>query len=329
MSQAHRIKRVLALGAVSMAAVAAASVGGAAATGAAGASEPAIDLGLTHGDPIEAAGVWSAAGAPLTVPLTAAQVCPIYNSHDDLANEVAQAGPRWHMIVAVPRDIANHANYENGGKAALYAQAVQSVKTLESFYKVRVGNGDIGQLPNQWTLRFDYGTACGAQFPDISVYHLPKTQSQYTNEPFFGVTADLDASNRFERSNKRYIVHYAGVSKYCGESYIYSPTDNTGGTKYSLTYNLHSLVTLGSTSVPCDWTTDAHEMGHSMGAATGGPQNLDGGHTWDCENDVMSYGGPTCGDSLLYYDFKENNYFGHSGSWYDTDRSAYWCKPNC
>src|SRR5687767_15679244 len=129
MSQAQRIKRVLALGAVSIAAVAAASVGGAAATGAAGASEPAIDLGLTHGDPIEAAGVWSAAGAPFTLPVSANQVCPIYNAHDDIANEVAQSGPRWHMIVAVPRDVANHPDYETTGKAALYAQAVQSVKT--------------------------------------------------------------------------------------------------------------------------------------------------------------------------------------------------------
>jgi hypothetical protein len=335
-----RIKRALGAAALVAPSFAVAAVGGTAAPFAASADEePATetssDLGVEpHGDPIEAGEAWSQAGSllDLKVPVALENLpCTVFRASDDTANETLAGKTKWHVVVAVPRDVWTTDNYKNAGRDALYAQAVQTVATIENFYKVRVGMGDVGQTPNQWTQRFDYGTACGAQFPDVSVYHLPKSQAGYTTQPFSGLVADLDASNLYERANKRYLVHYAGKSIYCGQSYIYAPTDNTGGAKYSITYNLHTLALTGAADVPCDWTTSAHEMGHSIGAATGGPQNLDRAHTWDCYNDVMSYADVTavCGDGALYFDYKENNYFGHSGSWNDTDRSAFWCKPTC
>lgn len=326
-----RLPRALGAAALVAAAVALAGIGGtAAAPHIAVADEPAAAV-APHGDPVSAAQAWAAAGAPLAA--SAAPVpepCQIFRDTDDLINEVPQSGPRWHMVIAVPRDVWSNPNYHrNGGRELLYAQAAQSIKTIETFYSVRVGTGDVGQLPNQWTMRFDYGTECGPQFPDISISHLPRTQAEYTTEPFFGIVADLDATNLYERSDKRYIVHYAGKSIYCGQSYIYAPSDSSGGAKYSITYNLDNLALTRSHTVLCDWTTDAHEMGHSIGAATGGPRNDDGAHVWDCMNDVMSYGGGICGDRQLYFDFGENNYFGHNGAWNDTDQSAYWCKPTC
>lgn len=283
-----------------------------------------------HGDPLDAGSRWSDAGASITdlAPAIPSAWCGGFGAADDTVNEVAQSGPKWHVVVAVPSDVWAHPNFANGGRERLADQAYQSVTTIETFYKLRVGTGNIGQPAHGWTLRFDYGTSCGPQYPDISLYPLPRTQAQYTAEPYSGVVRDLDASNLYERADKRYLVHYAGNSVYCGQSYIYAPTDNTGGARYSITYNLDGIA-LATASVPCDWTTDAHEMGHSMGAATGGPLNNDGAHTWDCYNDVMSYGGTVCGDGQLYFDWREDNYFGHTGAWNDTDVSGFWCKPAC
>ncbi|HVF06661.1 MAG TPA: hypothetical protein VNA20_17625 [Frankiaceae bacterium] len=316
-----------ALGAVTVAAatLTAATVGSTATPVRADAGGPVAE---PHGDPVEAAEAWRVAGTSLTA--AAPAWCGEVRQSDDVVNEVAQSGPRWHVVVAVPTDIAANVLYATGGgQQRMLDHAFQSVKTIEQFYRVRVGTGDIGQPASDWTLRWDYGTSCGPQYPDVSIYHLPRSQAQYTAEPFSGIVADLDASNLYERADSRYLVHYAGRSIYCGQSYIYSPTDARGGARYSITYNLHTIAALAPNTAGCDWTTDAHEIGHSMGAATGGPLNNDGAHTWDCNNDVMSYGGRVCGDGALYYDFGEDNYFGHSGAWYDTDQSAFWCKPGC
>ena len=75
-----------------------------------------------------------------------------------------------------------------------------------------------------------------------------------------------------------------------------SPTDSAGGARYSIIYNFLPVTSRGGGVAPgaeCPWTTDAHELGHSIGAATGGPQNNDGAHVWDCYNDIMSYAAVT------------------------------------
>ena len=294
-----------------------------------------------HPDTLADGARWKAFGQSLaaSTPLPGPW-CGDFRAADNLANEVAQGGPKFHMVIAVPADVAATANYQLTGQRALADDALQTIKTLEAYYAQRLGVGNVGESAKGWTLRFDYGTNCAAQFPDISFYTLPKTRAQYGTDAYAAIAADLDASNLYERSNKRYVVHYVGPSIYCGQSYIYAPTDATGGAKYSIAYNYDTEYVQidnvafdgGGTEAafsPCGWEVDAHEMGHSLGAATGGPLNNDGAHTWDCANDVMSYGGPTCGDEVLYFDWHEDNYFGHSGAWNDTDQSSYWCKPTC
>jgi hypothetical protein len=295
-----------------------------------------------HEDTILQASRWAVAGQSLaaSTPLPGPW-CGDFRASDNLTNEVAQGGPKFHMVIAVPADVAANPNHQLTGQRALADDAFETIKTLEAYYSQRLGVGNIGESAKGWTLRFDYGTNCAAQFPDISFYTLPRTRAQYGNDPFLAIEADLDASNLYERSNKRYVVHYVGQHPTaCGQSRIYASTDATGGAKYSIAYNYdQEYVQIdgvpfdgGGTEAsfsPCGWEVDAHEMGHSLGAATGGPSNLDGAHTWDCQNDVMSYGGATCGDGVLYFDWHENNYFGHTGTWNDTDQSAYWCKPTC
>ena len=296
---------------------------------------------LLHNDTIEDARRWAEAGQSIEASTQVPGAwCGDFRADDNLANEVPRGGPRWHLVVAVPADVALSPAYQTVGQRWLADDAFATVKILENYYTQRVGVGNVGQTAHGWTLRFDYGTTCGPTYPDISFYHLPRTAQQYGSQPFFGIQADLDASNKFERSDRRYLVHYVGPSIYCGQSYIYNPTDASGGVKYSIVYNFDRAVeavgvlggtptTGGTGGLLCNWSTDAHEMGHSMGAAVGGPQNNDGAHTWDCYNDIMSYGGTPCGDGVLYFDWQENNYFDHPGGWYDTNLSASWCKPTC
>lgn len=302
---------------------------------------PAPPAHAHHADSIVDAQRWSDAGQSIAAATTAATWCGDFRADDNLTNEVLQDGPKWHMVIAVPRDVAASPVYQNAGRQVLADDAFTTIRILDNFYRQRIGVGNIGESALGWKLRFDYGTNCGSQYPDISFYHLPRTTAQYTEDPFFNLQADLDASNKYERTDRRYVVHYVGPAIYCGQSYIYDPTDASGGVKYSMVYNfdraldaLQDVATSPSTAgvgfnALCDWSTDAHEIGHSIGAATGGPANNDGAHTWDCYNDVMSYGGPVCGDGVLYFDWMENNYFDHPGAWYDTRQSAYWCKPFC
>lgn len=289
-----------------------------------------------HVDSVEVATRWAAVPQAYAVTAVApASWCGSYGAADDLANEVPGTGPKFHLVIAVPHDVAVEPAYELYGRPQLADDAFRTVKTVEAFHLARTGISEPGGIPYGWMPRFDYGTACGAQFPDVSFYELPRTQAAYgTASPalYFTLTGDLAASGLYAASNKRYLVHYVGRNATaCGESYIYDPAD-AGGARWLVVYNFLALgLTPAAGALPapeCGWTTDAHEIGHSMGAATGGPRNTDGAHTWDCWNDTMSYAAVTavCGDGAMYYDFGHDNYLGHGGSWYDTRYSAYWCK---
>ena len=288
-----------------------------------------------HSHSVEDAQRW--ASIPKTPPITSVNPgawCGSYRTSDNTANEVANGSPKFHVVIAVPRDVAVQPAYQLSGWQNLADDAFRTVKTVEAFLLHRAGVGRIGGIPHGWQWRFDYGTNCGAQFPDISFFEMPRTQAQYLAHatPFFPITDDLRNSGLYSASNKRYLVHYVGNHDACGESYIYNPTDSSGGAKYSLVYNFLPLgvaETGGTVPSPlCRWETDAHELGHSIGAATGGPLNNDGGHVWDCWNDVMSYADVTaiCGDGHMYFDYNHDNYFMHGGTWYDARHSAYWCR---
>lgn len=279
------------------------------------------------------------AAIPKAAPITTVNPgpwCGAYTPNDNTANEVGNGSPKFHVVIAVPRDVAAEVAYQAYGWQQLADDAFRTVKRVEAFLLTRVGIADVGQgAPYGWSWRFDYGTTCGAPFPDISFFEMPRTQAQYLADPqpFFPITDDLRASGKYSAANKRYLVHYVGSHpSACGQSYVYDPTDATGGSRYSVVYN---FLTLGLTqaggtlpSPECGWETDAHELGHSIGAATGGPNNDDGFHTWDCWNDVMSYAAVTavCGDGQMYFDYRHDNYLMHGGGWYDTRYSAYWCK---
>lgn len=283
----------------------------------------------SHADTTDDAARWSEAAKPITDQALATGIpawCGTVRSSDDTANEVDNGTPKWHLVIAVPSDVARDPLLNVQG---LHDRGMFNIKAMDLFHTSRVGlgaNGGTG-TPKAWKLRFDYGTNCGPEFPDISYKVLPRTQAQYTNDPWTLLIPDLQNAG-YTASNKRYLVHYVGQSMWCGQAVIISST-NAGGGHHAITYNISKL---GNPLGICDWTTDSHEIGHSLGAATGGPQNNDGAHVWDCWNDNMSYQNDatkSCGDRVLYWDWNHDNYYGHSGSWNDTDVSAYWCKPIC
>jgi hypothetical protein len=321
---------LLAVAAIALATLGTATRDAATRPAAAAIAAPPLPL---HTDSLADARHWASVPTAAATPNPGAW-CGTFGAADDLADEVAPGAPKFHVVIAVPSDVAAEPVYQAYGRQALADDAFRTVKAVETFHLGRTGAGAPGQTAYGWSLRFDYGTSCGAQFPDISVYHLPRTQAQYGfTDPYAAIAGDLSASGLYSRGDKRYLVHYVGRhDTACGQSYIYDPNDAGGGARYSIIYNFLPVTSRAGGVLPaaeCPWTTDAHELGHSIGAATGGPRNNDGAHVWDCYNDIMSYAAVTavCGDGDMYFDYGHDNYLSHGGAWYDTRNSAYWCKP--
>lgn len=146
---------------------------------------------------------------------------------DDTSHEVNNGSPKWHLVLAVPSDVATDPALN---VQALHDRGFFTIKALELFFSSRVGvgaNGGTG-APKAWKVRFDYGTDCGSEYPDISYKVLPRSQTQYTARPWTRLIPDLQTAG-YTASNKRYLVHYVGTSDYCGEAVILSPTDAAGG----------------------------------------------------------------------------------------------------
>jgi len=189
-----------------------------------------------------------------------------------------------------------------------------------------------GQDPTR-TLRWDMHAfpGCDSAFGalDISFLRLPLAASAYAL-PEEGGYANLvrGLQGTFTDRYKKYQVFYDGPidpnSEVCGVSSL-GPTD--AGASYAFTLVQADALngycgSLGDTNYMAE--TEVHELIHNLGAVTpSAPHLCSGGHVCDSEADIMAPYGTS--DSLSDYvlDLNRDDYYGHSGSWWDVQDSGW------
>ena len=187
------------------------------------------------------------------------------------------------------------------------------------------------------TPRFDLASfaGCPSTFGqlDVSSLRLPHEAAFYARDQFNLLRLDLDATG-FGDPDKKYLVYYdgpplpSGTGVFCGQS----DSRVTGGGRhaYSIVYLGgfcgETLGLGGATAVIA-----THELIHGLSALTifgsPGPPHAcpgDPGHPCDSPNDILypSFGSSVTLDSLTL-DVARDDYYGHSGPWWDVQDSPF------
>jgi hypothetical protein len=145
--------------------------------------------------------------------------------------------------------------------------------------------------------------------------------SRTTRSSYNQIVADLEADG-FDSPDKGYLVYYDG-SLHVGEEFGVCGQGATADPEWAF-----SIVYLQTCGMETDDATRAvvatHEMTHGMGAVPDeAPHACNGGHVCDSPNDLMK---AVLGnaDSLanLELDVGRDDYYGHSGSWWDVRDSG-------
>ena len=197
---------------------------------------------------------------------------------------------------------------------------------------------DLGALDAWWrgqdptrTPRFDYAAfpcATHAGQLDLSVARLPRPASSYMAiDRGIAIANDLAALGP---PSVKTLVYYDGPvpSPYvCGTTYARAP--QSGGTPFGFAF-----VWVGS-SCPADYGSGGfeaaaagHELTHNLGAVmSGAPHECPGenaGHVCDSPNDLLyPYGTISTTLATVTLDVGRNDYYGHSGSWWDVQDSPW------
>ena len=160
---------------------------------------------------------------------------------------------------------------------------------------------------------------CGLQ-PDVSIVRLPQQGAQLApiQSRAAAITVGLSAAGLGSTYGK-YLVYYDGPTDdpdVCGQA----GGRQDSGPSYAMVY-----VT-ACTEVPTD-TTGAHELLHALGALPRGAPHAcspaDPGHPCDSVQDVLypvASGAPL---SALLLDVGRDDYYGHSGPWFDLQDSLW------
>jgi hypothetical protein len=211
----------------------------------------------------------------------------------------------WHVVYAIPSDGADRFGY----------------------WAPRI-TGDVAAMSDWWVgqdstrkPRFDLLQAAGCSSDyarvDISVAHLPHANGAESAQQ---IQDDLVAAG-FTSADKAYLVYYEGSIP---DQNGYSICGQGGTADVSWAY---SIVYVDA----CDQSTSdgfragvaTHELVHGLGAVqSDAPHSCQDGHVCDSSSDLMK---PVAddGDSLanLQLDVGRDDYYGHSGSWWDTQDS--------
>jgi hypothetical protein len=212
----------------------------------------------------------------------------------------------WHVIYAIPSDGQDRFGY----------------------FAPRIA-GDVAAVTNWWIgqdstrrPRYDLIDApgCPSEFQriDITVAHLAHPNSA---ESGASIQSELRAQG-FDSVDKAYLVYYDGSLDTSGEYGICGQGGVADGPwAYSILYLQACFQT---TSEDYRAATAAHEMTHGMGAVSShAPHYCDSGHVCDSPSDLMKAtktDGDTLGTSAL--DVGHDDYYGHSGGWFDVQDSA-------
>jgi hypothetical protein len=173
------------------------------------------------------------------------------------------------------------------------------------------------------TLRFDlFGFPCGPQL-DLTLVRVPQTSTvlRPVEGRFEQIVRAMFAAGLTSRYAK-YLVYYDGPTdrlpngfQVCGQG-----GELTNGSGVSMVY-------LGACAGVPSAPTAAHEIMHALGAVPPGAQHPcpdgDDAHVCDAVNDIM-YPFATGSDlDPLALDVGRDDYYGHSGNWFDLQDSPW------
>jgi hypothetical protein len=186
-----------------------------------------------------------------------------------------------------------------------------------------------GQDPTR-TPRFDRYPfpGCTTTFGalDIGFLRLPDTSASYASEvtPAFRLVGELASTFG---SNEKTIIYYDGPTQekdICGETDFKAET--SGGREGMAFIYLQSECGL-TPGAGSSAEVAAHELAHNLGAVANGAPNAcpnDTSHVCDSTTDLL-YPFLSDGSNLdrITLDVGRNDYYGHAGSWFDIQDSAW------
>jgi len=214
----------------------------------------------------------------------------------------AVAGNPVHWIYAIPSDAPD--------RLSTFASAMQTdAEAIDAWWRA----GD----PTR-ALRSDLALfSCGAQI-DLTAIRLSQSGAQLASvDVRFGEIADALISLEFASEHTKYVVYYDGPVEpdICGQG---------GGGRSGLGYAM--VYVRACAGVAFD-TTAAHEVLHTMGAVPNGAPNMcaapDDGHVCDDPHDMMYPYGDETPITGLTLDTGRDDYYAHSGPWWDTQDSPW------
>ena len=215
----------------------------------------------------------------------------------------AVAGNPVHWLYAIPSD--------GQDRSSALANAMQSdAEAIDAWWRTQ----DTTRLPRNDLSQF----SCGLQI-DLTSLRMPQPGSQLASPGgvFGAVFGALDAAG-FRSSHTKYLVYFDGPvsnDEVCGQG-----ASSPSGIGLAVVY-FQACQGVSTAAVA------AHELLHTLGAVPrGAPHECpapDDGHTCDDTNDLMY---PSIDDSPLssrILDPGRDDYYGHAGSWPDSQDSPW------
>ena len=229
----------------------------------------------------------------------------------------AAAGFQWHVVYAVPSDGTDRF-------ASLASGIATDLASIDAWWN--------GQDASR-RLRFDLfafpGCAPGLGQLDLSSSRLPRPGADYAplESRLDRIVADLNALPfGFASPDKKYLVYYDGPAdeqKVCGQGNA-GVTDG-GPRAFAIVF----LQACGQGS-PGDGEgvaaiTAVHEMTHALNAVLEqAPHYCNDGHVCDSDSDLLrAVGTSTDVLSAQVLDVGHDDYYGHSGTWWDAQDSGW------
>ncbi len=207
-----------------------------------------------------------------------------------------------HWVYAIPSDGAD--------RLASYGSAMQAdAESIDAWWRSQ----DPLRAPRNDLAPF----SCGLQL-DLSLLRLPQSGSQLASidTRFRAIAMSLMAVG-FSSRHTKYLVYYDGPVEpdVCGQG-----GSDSSGLGFAVVY------VQACAGVPWN-TTAAHELIHTLGAVANGAPHMcpepDDGHVCDNPYDLMFPFGDETPITGLALDSGRDDYYGHTGSWPDTQDSPW------
>jgi hypothetical protein len=239
----------------------------------------------------------------------------------------AVAGRQIHVIYALPSDGADR-----------WPDVGPGITTDLAAVAVWWQHQDYTRAPRFDLAPFSCFPSVGAL--DISQVRLTQDSAYfYEDGTRFSRLRDALAAVGFDDGDKKYLVYYDTPSPLppgvCGTGAL-DPTRGgaSGYAEVFLAPNLESNPSssgCGQISSPglrggYSAITAAHELIHTFGAVPAGAPHVcpdSSGHACDSDVDIMRPGGKTYWLDNTLLDFNNDDYYGHSGSWWDVQDSSW------